>query len=488
LCAQVPLPAAAAPPEPPQDPLGRSRPRGTVLGFLAAARKGDLSTAAQFLNTRSTGAATERLAGQLFTVLDRRLPAKLQSLSDKPDGSQADLRSDLDVVGTISSARGDVYIVVERVARGPAGELWLFSRPTLDRIPALHQETSAFSIEDALPPFLVNTKIAGIALFHWVGVFVCLPAVYLLTGLLGRGLGRLAGVVLRRARKRQDLRDPNVLSAPVRLLIVAVSIKWALSAVSAPLLARQLWSTIASLITITGCVWLVVLFNRHLELFFQRRLWRSGRLGTTSVVRLGRRTLDFLVFFLGFVVVLYHFGLNATAALAGLGVGGISIIFDHVTQVGDRLKVGETLGTIEDIGLRSTRIRTFDRTLISVPNGQIANLTLENLSARDKSTVCLRFDTTAAQLQTILDEVRNLLAQDHRVGAGIHPCAIPPIRRVLETQGELLRIIMKHIQATGAQIALQSPVYVAPAAGSDGRNRSRETELDLHYQENEVSR
>jgi MscS family membrane protein len=302
--------------------------------------------------------------------------------------------------------------------------------------------------------------------------------VYLLTGLLGGVLGRLAGLALRLARKRQNLRDPNVLSAPVRLLIVAISIKWALSAVSAPLLARQLWSTIASLITITGCVWLVVLFNRHLELFFQRRLWRSGRLGTTSVVRLGRRTLDFLVFFLGFVVGLYHFGLNPTAALAGLGVGGISIIFDHVAQVGDTLKVGETLGTVEDIGLRSTRIRTFDRTLIS----------LENLFARDKSTVCLRFDTTAAQLQTILNEVRKLLAQDHRVGAGIHPCAIPPIRRVLETQGELLRIIMKHIQATGAQIALQSPVYVAPAAGSDGRNRSRETELDLHYQENEVSR
>ena len=118
------------------------------------------------------------------------------------------------------------------------------------------------------------------------------------------------------------------------------------------------------------------------------------------------------------LVALYHFGLNPTAALAGLGVGGIavalaaqktlenviggiSVIVDKVASVGDTLRVGGTVGTVEDIGLRSTRIRTLDRTLLSVPNGQIANLSLENLSARDKfwfhPKLCLRMTRQPAR-------------------------------------------------------------------------------------------
>ncbi len=68
---------------------------------------------------------------------------------------------------------------------------------------------------------------------------------------------------------------------------------------------------------------------------------------------------------------------------------------------------GETLGTAEEVGLRSTKIRILGRSLVSVPNRQRANLTLENLSFRDKlwfhPSLRLRFDTTAGQIQSILE-------------------------------------------------------------------------------------
>jgi MscS family membrane protein len=132
------------------------------------------------------------------------------------------------------------------------------------------------------------------------------------------------------------------------------------------------------------------------------------------------------------LVGLNHFGLNPTAALAGLGVGGIavalagqktlenviggvSVIFDQTVRVGDNLKVGETSGTVEDIGLRSTRIRTLDRTTVSVPNGQIANASLENISARDKfwfhPNLYLRYDTTPAQVRLVLEDLKELLTK-----------------------------------------------------------------------------
>src|SRR5437763_1107140 len=90
--AQLGVPSAAPvliPPEVPQDALGRTTPRGTVLGFLSAARTGKNEGAAQYLNTRMRGAAAATLASQLFTILDRRLPARHSKLSDRPEGSVA---------------------------------------------------------------------------------------------------------------------------------------------------------------------------------------------------------------------------------------------------------------------------------------------------------------------------------------------------------------------------------------------------------------
>jgi MscS family membrane protein len=80
---------------------------------------------------------------------------------------------------------------------------------------------------------------------------------------------------------------------------------------------------------------------------------------------------------------------------------------------GDFLKVGETLGEVEHVGLRSTRLRTLDRTIVSVPNSQIASMSVETLSARDTywfhPVVGLRYETTTEQLRRVLDGIRRLL-------------------------------------------------------------------------------
>src|SRR4029077_10451630 len=86
---------------------------------------------------------------------------------------------------------------------------------------------------------------------------------------------------------------------------------------------------------------------------------------------------------------------------------------DKAVRVGDVVNVGGTSGTVDYIGLRSTRIRTVDRTMLSVPNGQIANINIETVSVRDKFKfnhfVGLGYQTSAAQLRTIVAEIRQLL-------------------------------------------------------------------------------
>ena len=434
----VPKPATIdSAPELPKDVLGRTTPRRAVLGFLSAARKGNAEIAALYLNTPLRGAGAQALAQQLAAVLDRRLPARLNELSDQPEGSLPDpLRPDEDLVGTISTSRGDLDILLERVDRGRLGKVWLFSPKTLDAIPDVFQELSSPPVEKVLPEFLVKTRLASFPLFEWLAVFLGMPFLYLLTGVLNRLLGLGAGTCRRYLLRNPNLQNPRILSPPIRLLLLALTIYSLLSRVGLPLLARQFWSTTVLIIVIVASAWLLMWLGRWGEGYLMGR--RPTMSGSAAVLRLIRRVTNTLIFFAALLFGLYHFGINPTAALAGLGVGGIavalaaqktlenviagvSLIADQAVRVGDTLKLGDVVGTVVDVGLRSTSIRTLDRTLVSVPNGQIANMSLEILSARDKfwfhPLIGLRYETSPSQLQLIITRIHDLLTRHSSLDA-----------------------------------------------------------------------
>lgn len=491
-------------PEVPKDSLGRTTPQGTVLGFLNASHKGDYELAAGYLNTPLRGKAALDLAHQLYVVLDRRLPARLNQLSDNPEGSfSTPLKPNQELVGTISSNRGNVDIFVERVDRGKSGLLWLFSSETLDAIPDLYDEVSEVSVDTILPEFLVNHRILGIVLFEWFAVLVGMPLLYFLIVLLNRILSRLVGQWRRRLYKRQDLPDSKIIPYPVRLLLLAFLIYWITSKLRLSLLERQFWISTAIIISIAACTWLLILLNSRGETYILQRFRNRNLTGATSMLRLGRRAIDLLIIFVGILVTTHYFGLNPSAALAGLGVGGIavafaaqktlenmiggvSVIFDQTVRAGDLIKVGETQGTVQDIGLRSTRIRTLDRSVVSVPNGQLANMTLENLSSRDKCwfhpILSLRHGTTAPQMSNVLDRVRTLLQENKYLESNtirVRLLRFGPTSldvevfayvltwewtEFLEVQEGLLLRIMECIESAGVQVALPQQTILATAS------------------------
>ena len=195
---------------------------------------------------------------------------------------------------------------------------------------------------------------------------------------------------------------------------------------------RQIFSTLATLIIIATVARLLMILNGEAERHVLGRILPSNRGAAASLLRLLRRGADLLILFSAVIAVLLTFGVDPTPALAGLGVGGIavalaaqktlenviagaSLIFDQAVRVGDFLKMGEIQGTVDHIGLRSTRIRTLDRTVVSVPNGQIANVSLETLSARDKfwfhHVIGLVYETTPEQLHQVVDGIRDLLIE-----------------------------------------------------------------------------
>ena len=337
-------------------------------------------------------------------------------------------------------------------------------------------------------------------------VFVGMPLVYFLIVLLNRVLSRLVGVLRRFLYRRSELPNPELLPRPGRLLVLAFLIQWAKSRVNLPLLARQFWSNTAAVITIAASVWLLIHFASWCEEHASRLLRNRNQRGATSMLRLARWVVDLLIIFAGVLVTLHYFDVNATAALAGLGVGGIaialaaqktlenviggvSLIFDQAVRVGDILKVGETSGAVEDIGLRSTRIRTPDRTVVIVPNGQVANMTLENLSSRDMfwfhPILALRNETTSPQLLTVLEGIRNLLEESRHLDPtsvrvrllGFGPSSLDveifayilahDWNHFLEIQERLLLHILECVESNGVQFASTPKTIFAAAPNSN---------------------
>ncbi len=452
----------------PTDPLGRDTPRGMLLGFMRTSRAGNDEAASLYLNSGLTGQAAFELARKLYVVLDRRLPARINEISDEPEGSQKNpLRPDEDTIGAISTETGQLELVVERVRRGSAASVWLFSRRTLDAIPDVYDEIDLISIETYLPGFTNRPRIFGVRAVVWLCVLLIVPVWYRSTG-----FARLPGVL--------------------RLLTLAIAIHWVVPQVDFPLRERQLWTTVAALLILVSGVWLLLHLNAFGARYVTRHFRNASLFEVASLVRLGHRIADVVAVVLGFLVALRYFGADPTAALAGLGIGGIavalaaqktlenvigglSLIFDKAVRVGDFLKVGDAYGTVDSIGLRSTRIRTLDRTILTVPNGQIANVSLETFSARDMCwfhhTLGLKFGTTSVQIRKVIEGIRDKLASHPAVDAGtvrvrfirFAPSSLDievfayvltgDWSRFLEIQEQLLVSIMDVVERAGTSLA-----------------------------------
>ena len=474
------------------DRLGRTTPKGTVEGFLGAARRGEDDLARQYLNTRQTSEAAAVLAHQLFIVIDRRMRG-LPELSDAPEGSRSNpVSPGLEIIGSVESASGRIDIVLEQQPRADGGMIWLFSRATLLRVPAVFEEIALARAATGLPAPLTSIRFGGILLIEWAIMLIALAVLYPLTRLLNRLLTALVRRIRRDAFERSTFAKRGVVSAPVRLLLLAIACRVLLQAIPFSLLSRQFWDGPSAVVGIASVAWLAVLVNAEVERSALRRVTANAA-AATSLARLVRRTVDLFLIFVALVAVLRHFGIDATPALAGLGVGGIavalaaqktlenviagaSLIFDQAVRVGDLLRMGQVTGTVEYIGLRSTRIRTADRTLVSVPNSQIANTTLETLSARDMywfhPIVSLRHDTTPPQLQTVIDGIHRLLSQHSAIdpsGVRVRFQRLAPFSldvevsayvvardwsHFLEVQESLLLSVTKIVDESGAAIAL----------------------------------
>jgi MscS family membrane protein len=329
-------------------------------------------------------------------------------------------------------------------------------------------------------------------LFQWANVVIGIPVLLLISWLLGGGLLKL----LRPAVIRFNQEQGDIALTRVRwlvfLLIFAVLLRMvAMDAVTVG--GRIVLGTAGNVLIIVAISWLLVRITRLATRSRVLRLQRTGMPSSIAAVELTGWLVRCVFFIAGLFLILRLIGVEVTTAVAGLGVGGIAIAFaatktlenlfgtvtivtDKPIRVGDYCQAGGTEGNVESIGLRSTRIRTPDRALVTIPNGQLATMTLGNLSDRDKflfrHNIRLRYDSTAEQLRHVLAEIKKALLA--------HPQLEPVSARTrftrfseysvdlevfayvltrdalafLEIQEKLLLQIMDIVEASGTAVAL----------------------------------
>lgn len=431
-------PGEAQPPAPPPDPLGRSSPHGCVVGFLLAAQKQDYARAAQYLDTRKPPEQAEELARQLQTVLNVGLTGGLDSLSRESTGNTDSLRASRDLVGTVKTSHGSLDIVVERVQRKGEPALWLFSSDTLAQIPRVSEELSGSNLDDKLPHWMVDTRLLSVPIWRWLGLLVGIVLMLAVAALLSRLLQWMLGPALGRILPVSGERVIRRLRAPLFFLLLAGTMQF-FSRYSLTVLGRQFWNEAAVVLLIIG---ITLLLTRVIDLAAVYLMQGPG--GTVAFARatfvgVSVRVLKIAAVIFACLALLSRAGVNVSALLAGLGIGGIALalgaqktlenFFGGITivgqkalRVGDLCKIGDDMGTVEDIGLSSLKLRTFDRCLVTLPNSKVVQQSIQNFSFRDKFLIqksfSLRHDMTSDQVTEVQTRIERLLQETKEVESG----------------------------------------------------------------------
>jgi len=283
-----------------------------------------------------------------------------------------------------------------------------------------------------LPEWLLGKGPFQMEHWQWLG----LVAGFLAAWIVGRFAGRVTSWVLRRVvtRTKASWDDEVVrrLGAPLTFGWTIAIVWTARSGLDLPervdhMLVRGLRAAI-----VAGIFWGALRTIDVLGAALSQSGWAKERPSSRALILLGRRVSKTLIVAMGLITVVADLGYPVASLLAGLGVGGValalasqktvenlfgafSIGVDQPFRVGDFIRLDDMVGTVEALGLRSTRIRTLDRTLVAIPNSRVSEMKTESYAARDRirlaCTIGVEYGTTAAQMRQVLEGLSTVLKE-----------------------------------------------------------------------------
>jgi MscS family membrane protein len=387
------------------------RPKNRNLDFASAC----------FETKGRTAAELQQVAIRLKLVYDAHgawiLMDKISDASDYEDGDH-----NPQVI-----PHSDIHdVMIER-----QGDRWVWTATSLDRVDQLFDEVGAFvKVAQRLPRAFHDVVIFGVALWQYLSLLFLVAL-----GLVARKL--IAAVVasrIKKAAKRLGQQWPikiiDVIASPGATLVTAIILRIGYPQLILPVdWSKALASTVRVLVTIS-LVWAAYRCVDLLAAKLSERAETTDSKLDDQLVPLLRKTLKVMVFIVGTLIVLQNLEFDVTTLFASVSIGGlalglaakdtlanlfgsISIFVDSPFQIGDWINVGGVDGTVEEVGFRSTRMRTFYDSIMVMPNAKLADANIDNYGLRKYRrcfvTLGLTYDTSPEQMQAFVEGVRAVI-------------------------------------------------------------------------------
>ena len=415
-----------------RDKFERDTPQGSIKGLMDAAKSRDYEKAAEFLDLKYIphNQNSSELARQLKVVIDQKLWIDIDNVNNTLEGDFDDgLPKDVELLGVIHSDKSAYNIILKRSLVDDI-PIWKISAKTVCDIPKMYDLFGYGMLGKVLPPILLEITIFKITAGEWISLFVIL----IFSLIVSIILTKLIKFILKKFKSERTLLFFNALLWPIRWLLVLIIGKSLFKIVVYSAEAKAIMK-----VTTVSIIIFVWFFFNLIDYFFD--LWSNnkknkGKRDVIVLYSLFKKGVKLLILFVGATIWLDNLGFSVTTIIAGLGVGGIAIalaaqksiedllgamtlLSSRPVEIGDFVKFGDKKGTIEDISLRLTKVRTPDRTLVNIPNSIFASLQLENYTSRDKirfhPTIHLCYETTSDQLRCLLTEIREIISSHPKI-------------------------------------------------------------------------
>lgn len=362
-------------------------------------------------------------ASQLLKVLDARgLIIDLESIPGDP--SYTDTLSGMHTYILFQSLP-EVFLVKHDT-------VWVFSKSTVDVIPDLYRSTFSIFVDvvvDNLPGYM-HRELGGLTLWQYIALFF-----WILIGLVIRSVTifLLDKYALRFTQKTSTKWDDLVIreaDKPISFVVMILFYLVTYTNLMLPVTVNFFLRTAFEVALLASLIWLLYGMINVLSEYLASVTAKTESTLDEQLVPLLRKTLKIFIVVIGVLFILQNKGINVTSVLAGLGIGGlavalaardtlanffgsITIFADRPFRIGDWIKIGDMEGVVEEVGFRTTRVRTFYNSLVSVPNARVADSSIDNLGMRQFRRILTRlnltYSTTPEQMEAFVEGLKAIV-------------------------------------------------------------------------------
>ena len=417
----------------PFDEFNRSTPRASLLALALLIKEKDFERAVNYLDLRNLPFTVEEeldgeaLVRKLSIVAKRVMTIDIEDMSNDPKGHKDDgLPGYRDRITTLKTKNGPVDILMQRVPRGDGVFIWKISNATVALIPLLDEEFGYGVIGNKLSQIFPHHTVFGFEIWQLVmlvGLFIAAVLVaYVTTFIVIK--------ILQRKERFNQQRLQKFIIGPLRFLIMVLMFRSTFHMIAPSLTARAVFE--ARTFLIIAVYWILLGIVDLVVSRLADRMRKNGQQDAAVLLKPAATGIKLTIMLVAVITWMDNLGYEVTTILAGLGVGGIAValaaqkslenLIGSITiyasqpvHVGDFCKFGQTTGTVEEIGLRSTQLRTLARTIVHIPNAMFASGEIENLTQRDKilyrTRLRLSYEDTPEQVKQVLAKIRELIEQ-----------------------------------------------------------------------------